>query len=82
MKRVLRYLAYTALAMTLLLTLGAYAVYRSLLPADLPARPTTTCRPSSEVQSRWRSGATTLRQWHGFTSAAFRIEAMSRVSTT
>lgn len=45
MKRVLRYLAYTALAMTLLLTLGAYAVYRSLLPADLPARPTTTLPP-------------------------------------
>lgn len=41
-KRLLEYLAYTALAGTLLLAAGAYAAYRSLLPRDLPARPTTT----------------------------------------
>ena len=45
MKRLLKYLAYTALAVTLLLAVGVYAVYRSLLPADLPARPTATLPP-------------------------------------
>jgi hypothetical protein len=44
-KRLLKYLAYTALSATLLLALGAYAAYRSLLPADLPAKSTTTFPP-------------------------------------
>jgi hypothetical protein len=44
-KRWLRYVAYAALAVTLLLATGAYAVYRSLLPADLPERPTPSVPP-------------------------------------
>ena len=38
-------LAAAALAVTVLLAGGAYAFYRSLLPSDLPDRPTTTLPP-------------------------------------
>jgi hypothetical protein len=44
-RRWLIYLAAAALAATVLLAGGAYAFYRSLLPSDLPARPTTTLPP-------------------------------------
>lgn len=45
MKQLLRYAAGAVLAVTLLVAAGAFAVYRSLLPADLPARPTTSVPP-------------------------------------
>ena len=45
MRRFLEYLGYAALAAVLLIAGGAYAFYRSLLPAELPARPTTRVPP-------------------------------------
>lgn len=45
MKRLLRYLAYAALAAALSLAVAAYVFYRSLLPAEPPARPTATLPP-------------------------------------
>lgn len=45
MKRLLRYVAYAALGVVLLVVGAAYAFYRSLLPPELPARPTTRVPP-------------------------------------